>query len=183
MMQYLIAGLGLVIALAIVIIWRLRKRSPTIVLLLAEPTAMPESVVRTALTKALGHDFATDDDSHYILSVVEERQYMIKTPDSLLLLHSVPMPYTEAGDLAESIKNDEPLKSGLKRHRAYLSLAVIDSSLSRKRQYNLIGTILSELAPQDTVALYFPNRFVVIGSDPERLTQLKGPDTLKQLDF
>ncbi len=159
--------------------------SASIVLLLSKPCSFEEPYLRAMLSKAFAADFSTDTDSTFMLPVVEKAQYMVKYIDTIFLLHNRASPYFPDSDaVARAIEGDDTLADNVSTHTAWLSFDSLGSDeRSTSEQYDLIGAVLAELAPEETIALFVVEKGILIRFDSERKKQLKGPNTLQKLGF
>jgi len=109
---------------------------------------------------------------------------MVKYIDTLFILHNRASPYFPDCDaVADAIEGDDALAKNIRAHTAWLSFDVMGSERPVRDQYDLIGTVLGELAPEETIALFVVEKGILIRFDSERKKQLKGPNTLQGLGF
>ena len=192
MMKYIVIGIAVLLTAALAVLF-LRKRkqqagsdkpSASIVLLLSEPFKVEESAIRRALEKAFGGDFSTNVDGRIVLPVIESAQYMVWGQGGAFILHNVPSSYfPDSEAVANAIQGDDGLAQNVRDHQAWLSFDVLGSGKPLSEQYDLIGPVLAEIAPEQTIALFVVEKEVLIRFDAERRKQLRGPDVLKELGF
>lgn len=192
MIAYLSSGAALLAIAALIVIRLRRKRLQTepdestasIALLLSAPFKVEEPTIRRALEKAFGGDFSTNVDGKIVLPVIESAQYMIWAQGSAFILHNVHSAYfPDSNAVARAIHGDDILAHAVCNHSAWLSFDVIGGQRSLAEQYDLIGPVLAELAPPQTIALFVVQKEILIRFDPERRNQLRGPAVLKKLGF
>ncbi len=82
----------------------------------------------------------------------------------LFLLHSVPGPYTELSDFAESI-TDRQLRVLAVAQRTWLSIDNVRIHTSEEDAYRFIGRTLARLAPPDAAVLVHPSKPLVLRFD------------------
>jgi len=192
MMKYILIGVAVLAIVGLGLLFvRKRKRlaasdkpSASIVLLLSEPFKVEEPAIRRALEEAFGGDFSTNVDGRIVLPVIETAQYMIWAQGGAFILHNVPSSYFPNSEVvADSIQGDAGLAQNIRDHKAWLSFDVLGSERPLSEQYDLIGPVLAEIAPKQTIALFVVEKGVLIRFDSERREQLRGPDTYKKLGF
>ena len=192
MMKYIAIGIAVLVVVALTVLF-LRKRkqqagsdepSASIALLLSEPFKVEEPAIRRALEKAFGGDFSTNVAGRIVLPVIETAQYMVWAQGGAFILHNVPSSYfPDSEAVANSIQGDDGLAHNVRDHQAWLSFDVLGSAASLSEQYDLIGPVLAEIAPEQTIALFVVEKEVLIRFDAERREQLRGPEVLKKLGF
>jgi hypothetical protein len=102
----------------------------------------------------------------------------------MFILHNVPSSYFLSSEIAaNAIQDDDVLAQNVREHQAWLSFDVLSSERPLSEQYDLIGPVLAELAPEQTIALFVVEEEVLIRFDAERRKQLRGPQTLNRLGF
>ncbi|MEI8194478.1 MAG: hypothetical protein WCI73_01070 [Phycisphaerae bacterium] len=156
----------------------------SIVLLLPRPFVIGETILRAALSKAWGTDFSTNTGFELVLPMMEGHLYTVLNRGAVFNYHNIPSAYFPDSDaVARYIRGDDDLANNVRYHEAWLSFDVVTSTRPLCEQYDLIGSVLAELAPEQTVALYVVEREVLIRFDTERREQLKGPNTFHKLGF
>ena len=157
---------------------------PSLLVLLADWAPLSVDTVNAALADAFGP--SPDPDSQFALPVVESVQFMVKARGSMLIVHNNPGSYFEDADaVANAIQGDDLFASAVRAHSGWMSTDIISSDDGYQEQYDTIGKLLAELAPNGgkAVALFVPDRGVLIRFDENRRMQLRGPNTLVSLGF
>ncbi len=153
-------------------------------ILLPEPFTFSEQALRETLSDALGGDYSSDDDERFITPVIESAQYLVKGEDTMFIFHNRAEPYFPDNDaVAATIEGDDELASAIRAHSAWISFDSLSSEKSEKELYNIIGNVLSRLAPKNASALFIPDRGTLIKFDENRRKQLAGGNALVDLGF
>jgi hypothetical protein len=153
------------------------------VLLLRKWKPLEVDTINDAIMRAFGS--SRDPDTQFALPVIESAQYMVNVRgSSMLMIYTNPSQYFDDPNTIDSfIESDNRLGSIVRDHVAWLSIDVIGSDASEDEQYDTIGALLAALAPADgtSVALFVPQKRVMIRFDERRRVQLEGPKTLSLL--
>ncbi len=189
-------AVGVAVALGIYLFLRWRGASPSsdtmpddegglnLAILLPQPFEFSERTFRSTLSDALGGDYSSDDDEHFITPVIESAQYLVKGDETMFIFHSRADPYFPDNEaVAATIEGDDELASAIRAHSAWISFDCLDSEKSEKELYNMMGSVLSRLAPENASALFFPDRGTLIKFDESRRKQLAGGNALADLGF
>jgi hypothetical protein len=156
----------------------------SLAILLSNWKPLETDSVNAAITRAFGP--SRDPDAQFGLPVIEGAQYMVKARGSMVIIHNNSSPYfSNSGAVANCVEGDDLLASAVRSHAGWMSVDVIGSDESDDEQYDTIGMLLAELAPDDgsAVALFVPEEGVLIRFDESRRKQLRGPSTMSLLGF
>ncbi len=165
----------------------------SLVYFLSEAREGDEAAIRACVASALSVKFRVNDpDSDtYVMPFTPPdqradeshiRHYMVRIPDGLYAVLMSDLPYIENPiDFARESIRDKRLRSAVEKHRAWISVDLLDdpeSPSDRHRAYRVIGKILASLAGPDCLALYSPELQRCNEFDPGLLERLGGENPL-----
>jgi hypothetical protein len=127
--------------------------------------------LRTALDALYPGEFRPGGERNFVIDGgVPDSQFMIQSNVSgaagMFLLHTVPGPYTEFSDFAESI-TDRSLRALAMSQQAWLAVDSIHVHTTQADAYRLIGAVLAKLAPPDAAVLVHPAKPIAMRFDDE----------------
>jgi hypothetical protein len=122
--------------------------------------------VRATLDALYPGQFLPPGERNFVIEgAVPDSQFMIQSnvagAAGMFMLHSVPGPYTEFSDFAETIA--EPgLRAIAVAQQAWLAVDAIHVHTTEAEAYRLIGAVLAKLAPPDAAVLVHPSKPIVM---------------------
>lgn len=143
----------------------------SLVYFLSEEREPDESAIRTCVANSLGVDFnVSDPDSeHFVIQFQppnaedrddELKHYMVRIPQGLFSVLVADRPYIKnPRKFAHDAIRDKRLRNAVEKHRAWLSVDLMDDATDPDRTreaYDVIGKILASLAGPDCLAIYCP---------------------------
>lgn len=192
----ILVAVGVAVAIGIYVFIRSRGSAPSsdsmpeeegglnMAILLPQPFEFSEQTFRSTLSDALGGDYSSDEDERFITPVIESAQYLVNGDETMFIFHNRAEPYFPDNDaVAATIEGDDELASAIRAHSAWISFDSLDSEKSEKELYNMMGSVLARLAPENASALFFPDRGTLIKFDENRRKQLAGGNALVDLGF
>lgn len=150
----------------------------SIVLLQRKPRSFDEPILTEIVRGAWSEDFATDEDSGFVVG--EDPVHVIQNRDGFWILHNHGSPYGEREEMVEGIA-DLRLRSRILEHEAWLSVDLIRplrDDLPRDCFYPYIFRLIQELANEDTLVIYRPETGQVNVWDEEVAKSLGTDDPL-----
>jgi hypothetical protein len=106
---------------------------------------------------------------------VPDSQFLIQSnvagAAGMFLLHTVPGPYTEFSDFAESI-TDPSLRTLAVSQQAWLAIDNMHVHTTKADAYRLIGAVLAKLAPPDAAVLVHPSKPIAMRFDDDVRSRL-----------
>lgn len=168
----------------------------SLVYFLDEPREADEAAIRNCVANALGIRFPVDDpDSEtYVIpfsppdsrNEAAVRHYMVRVPEGLFAVLVSGRPYIEdPKEFAKRSIRDKRLRTAVERHRAWISVDLMDDAAdpaTARRAYGVIGKILASMAGPDCLAVYCPELQRCNEFDPVLLETLSAENPLALFD-
>jgi hypothetical protein len=134
--------------------------------------------LRANLDQVYPGQFLPPGERNFVIEgSVPDSQFLIQSNVSgaagMFMLHTVPGPYTEFSDFAESI-TDPSLRTLAVSQQAWLAIDTMHVHTTEADAYRLIGVVLAKLAPPDAAVLVHPSKPIVMRLDEDVRSRLAG---------
>jgi hypothetical protein len=128
--------------------------------------ALTVDSVRATLDALYPGQFLPTNDRNFVVEGgVPDSQFMIQSnvagAAGMFMLHSVPGPYTQFSDFAETI-TEPGLRDLAIAQQAWLAVDAIHVHTTETEAYRLIGALLAKLAPPEAAVLVHPSKPIVM---------------------
>jgi hypothetical protein len=132
--------------------------------------------VRATLDALHPGQFLPPGDRNFVIEgSVPDSQFLIQSnvagAAGMFLLHTVPGPYTEFSDFADSI-TDPSLRALAVSQQTWLAIDNMHVHTTEADAYRLIGAALAKLAPPDAAVLVHPSKPIVMRFDGDVRSRL-----------
>ncbi len=164
----------------------------SLVYFLEEPRSITEEDLRRCVAHALDLDPDLDLDDEFF--VVQYRpptsghspidHFMIRIAQGVFSVMSSSRPYiANPADFARDSIRDKRLRTAVERHRAWISVDLMDDDLgSSDEAYMVIGRLIGAMAGPDCLAIYCPEIQRCNEFEPSQIEKLMGGDPLSIFD-
>jgi hypothetical protein len=132
--------------------------------------------LRAALDQLYPDQFLPLGERNFVIEgSVPESQFLIQSnvagAAGMFMLHTVPGPYSDFSDFAESM-TDASLRALAVSQQVWLAIDNMHDHTTEADAYRLIGALLAKLAPPDAAVLVHPSKPIAMRFDDDLRSRL-----------
>jgi uncharacterized protein YegJ (DUF2314 family) len=183
--------LAAVLMLGAFVYWRRLRRNRSRMLsfvgLLRKPAFFDAAILATAAKKAWNADLgdgSTEGADGFVVG--EETHFMIQHDGQMVLVNSIPSPYTDNSETVAKGIRDLRLRANFLEHRAWFSVDAlgIDGALTRAKVVEWqrrLGKLFAELVDENCLVLFLPDSSAAFTINDETDAALRSDNPVQAL--
>ena len=156
----------------------------SLVVLLPVPLRLNVAALRQHLDSVFPGHFIPQTDDSFVMEWSNPAMLFVKSivpsHSGVFLVSFVPGPYTKFSDFADHVSAPRLLDL-VHRHNAWLSVDLISEVEPEDDPYRFIGKTLAQLAPESSLAIVYPAKYIMVPFAESSRIHLRADDVLQSL--